>query len=267
MDHRISEPLDRDIIINGLGRSIFSKNFIFHPIINSTNAHVKELALKGAPEGTLVLAEEQTGGRGRMDRKWLSAGQENILFTILLRPPLDADGIFLLTMILALSTIDAIKETTGLDVLIKWPNDLYINNKKTGGILTEFSLKHRIAEYVILGLGLNANWMPGESDGILYPATSILAESGIRISRNELLIDILKRFEMYYKKALSGKTDELHSRWNRLSLVIGKNVEIIYQDERITGMVIDIERNGTLILKDKMGGEMRILSGDVSLRF
>jgi BirA family biotin operon repressor/biotin-[acetyl-CoA-carboxylase] ligase len=263
----MKEFLDQAAIIKGLGKSVFSGNLIFHKRIDSTNTHAKELALKGAPHGTVVLAEEQTAGKGRLDRKWLSHGHENLLFTILLRPSLKTDKIFILTMILALSTIDSVKEMTGLDALIKWPNDLYINKKKLAGILTEFSIKDGIVEYVIIGLGINVNWMPGEGDGLLYPATSILAESGTRASRNELLVGILKKYELSYKKVLSGKTDDLHSRWNELSLVIGRDVEIISPDEVIKGKAMAIDHEGALILKNNLGEEVKIMSGDVSLRF
>ena len=259
-------PFDRNKIISGLVESIFTKNLILHQKINSTNTLAKELALKGAPHGTLVLAEEQAAGKGRLDRKWLSQGHENLLFTILLRPTLNADNIFPLTMILAVSAIDTIKEMTGLKVLIKWPNDLYISRKKLAGILTEFSIKEGSVEYVIIGLGINVNWMPGEGAGLLYPATSILAESGRRVSRDTLLTGILRRFEMSYEKVLSGKIDELHSRWSELSLVIGEDVELISLDEVIKGKAIAIDREGALILENSMGEERRILSGDVSLR-
>jgi BirA family transcriptional regulator, biotin operon repressor / biotin---[acetyl-CoA-carboxylase] ligase len=262
----MKESLDKDIIIKELGRSIFSSNFIFYQKIKSTNTLAKELALKGEPHGTIILAEEQTAGRGRLDRKWLSPGHENLLFTILLRPPLNADNIFPLTMILAISAIDAINDMTGLNVLIKWPNDLYFKKKKLGGILTEFSLKAGVAEYVVLGLGINVNWMPGEGDGLSYPATSLLAESGIRVSRNRLITGILKRFEVSYENVLSGKTDDLHLSWNKLSLVIGKDVEIISPDEVIRGRAIAIDHKGALILKNALGKEIKILSGDVSLR-
>lgn len=263
----MKEALDKDLIIKRLKGSVFSGNFIFHEIISSTNALAKALALKGAPHGTIVLAEEQTAGKGRLDRKWLSSGYENLLFTILIRPALGPDKIFILTMILAIAAIDAVKEMTGLNALIKWPNDLYINRKKLAGILTEFSVKDGFVDYVIIGLGLNVNWMPGAENELLYPATSIIAETGLRVSRNELLIHILKRFEKYYEQALSGETDDLHARWNELSLVIGRDVEVISPDEVIKGRVVTIDREGALILKNTLGEEIRILSGDVSLRF
>jgi BirA family transcriptional regulator, biotin operon repressor / biotin---[acetyl-CoA-carboxylase] ligase len=263
----MKESLDKDIIIKELGGSIFSRNFIFHQKLDSTNTLAKEMALKGEPHGTIILAEEQTAGRGRLDRRWLSQGHENLLFSILLRPSLNADNIFLLTMILTISAIDAINDMTGLNVLIKWPNDLYFKKKKLGGILTEFSLKAGVAEYVILGLGLNVNWMPGEGDGLLYPATSILMESGISVSRNRLITGILKRFEVSYENVLSGKTDDLHLSWNERSLVIGKDVEIMSHNEVIKGKAIAIDHKGALILKTALGEEIKILSGDVSLRF
>ena len=261
------ENLDKELILKGLEVSMFSRNLLFHERIGSTNGLAKKQALIGAPEGTLVLAEEQTAGRGRLDRRWLSHGHKNLLFTILLRPPLNADNIFILTMILGISTIDSVKEMTGLDVFIKWPNDLYLNNRKLAGILTEFSVKDGLVEYVIIGLGLNVNWMPGEGDGLLYPATSILAEAGISISRNELLVGILKRFEISYGSVLSGETEDLYSRWNRLSLIIGRDVEIISSDKILKGKAISIDRQGALILKNSQGKEVKILSGDVSLRF
>jgi BirA family biotin operon repressor/biotin-[acetyl-CoA-carboxylase] ligase len=263
---KISDSLDKDIIIRGLGGSIFSKNLILHERIDSTNKLARELALKGAQEGTIVLAEEQTTGKGRMDRPWLSLGHSNLLFTILLRPILAPNDTFILTMILAVAVIDTVKKMNGLDILIKWPNDLCISRKKVGGILTEFLIRDRRLEYVILGLGLNVNWSPEEKDGLIYPATSILAESGRMISRNELLSGILKRFEEHYQETLSGKEEDFYMRWNQLSMVIGKDVEIISPDEVVRGKAMRIDRQGALILKDSLGEEKKILSGDVSLR-
>jgi BirA family biotin operon repressor/biotin-[acetyl-CoA-carboxylase] ligase len=265
-EDRDSNRLDPDIITGILGSSIFSKNMAFHERLTSTNELAKELALKGAPEGTIILTEEQTAGKGRMERRWLSPAYKNLLFSVLLRPGLPVDKAFTLTMILGFSVIEEIKARNRLDVMIKWPNDLCINYKKVGGILTEFSVRKRRLDYMILGLGLNVSWSPGGNEGIIYPATNILAESGLMISRNELLSGILKRFEGYYQKVLSGKTEDLYIRWNKLSTVIGRDVEIISQDGIVTGKALRIDSQGTLILKDDHGEEKRILSGDVSLR-
>ena len=264
---RDTKHLDPGVIKEILGGSLFSSNIVFYEKIDSTNTHAKDLASKSAPEGTIVLAEEQTAGRGRMKRRWLSHGYKNLLVSILLRPFLSVDRIFILTMILAIAVIDGMKKSHGLDAMIKWPNDLYIGRKKIGGILSEFSVREKGIEYVILGLGLNVNWKPEEQEGLLYPATSVYAESGIEVSRNELLAQILKQFEVYYREALSGRDEDLYKRWNEYSLIVGKEVDIESKGEKVQGTALRIDRQGALIIRRPDGAEQRILSGDVSLRF
>ncbi len=263
----LKDLLDQRIILNRLSSSsIFSKNIILHKRVDSTNLLAKEMASRGAPEGTVVLAEEQTAGRGRLERQWLSPGYVNLLFSILLRPSLPVDQVFVLTMTLAIAAVDGVEALCGLNALIKWPNDLYIGDRKLGGILTEFSTRGGKIEYVILGLGLNVNWNPGEGEDIIYPATSIFAESGARVSRNELLVTILKGFEDHYRQLLSGRIEALHERWNRLSMVMGKEVRIHSREGDIRGLALRIDPSGALIIRDEKGEERRIISGDVSLR-
>ncbi len=260
--------LQPDIILKKLERSLFAANLVFRKSLDSTNSLAKDLAEKGAPEGTVVLAEEQRAGKGRMGRRWFSPGYRNLLFSILLRPNLHPEQIFVLTMILALAAIEAVKERTGLSPMIKWPNDLYVARKKLAGILTEFSLKEGAVEYVVLGLGLNVNWNPDEGEKeISRPGTSILAETGIETSRNDLLIELLRLFEDYYLKVLSGRIDDVYKKWNELSLILGREVEIESPKEKIQGKALRIDHHGALIIQDHTGKEKKILSGDVSLRF
>ncbi|UCF57322.1 MAG: biotin--[acetyl-CoA-carboxylase] ligase [Deltaproteobacteria bacterium] len=259
--------LQPDTILKKLGPSLFAKNFVFHRSLHSTNTVAKELASQGAPEGTIVLAEEQRAGRGRMDRRWLSQGYLNLLFSILLRPPMPPDQVFVLTMILALATIKGVGEISGLKPMIKWPNDLYVHPKKLGGILTEFSAKGKGVEYVVLGLGLNVNWSPDDDEEISNPTTSILAETGLKVSRNDLLIGILKPFETYYRKVLAGEIEDFCKRWNEYSILIGNDVEIESGEETVRGKVLRIDRDGALIIKDDEGKEQKIVSGDVSIKF
>ena len=259
--------LQPDFIRKGLNKSLFTTNIVFHETLNSTNLLAKELAGQGAPEGTLVLTEKQTAGRGRRSRQWFSQGYSNLLFSLLMRPDFQSDRIFILTMILALSTIDGIKEACGLELMIKWPNDLYLGRKKLAGILTEFSVRNMRTEYVVLGLGLNVNWSPEKKETLLYPATSLFTETGTSISRNELLISILKKFEDNYTQVLSGKIDEFYKRWNELSLIKGCNVTIKSDRKKLRGRAIRIENCGTLIIRDSKGFEQKIMVGDVSLDF
>lgn len=254
------------ILRKKLGQSIFARAIVFHEILDSTNRLAKELGTKGAPEGTLVLCEEQTAGRGRMGRRWLSPRHANLLFSVLLRPKIPPDKVFLLTMILALAAIDAIGELYALKAMIKWPNDLYVGRKKLGGILTEFSTWNKTVEYVVLGLGLNANWRPADEEGMLYAATSILVETGGEVSREDLLVGILEKLEPYYRKMSSGRLEGFYKRWNEESMLVNKRVEIRSTGERICGKALRIDPHGALIILDDQGQERKIVYGDVSVR-
>ena len=248
-----------------LGRSIFSINIVFEERLSSTNTYARCLASAGAPEGTLVLAEEQTEGKGRMGRKWLSPAYSNLLISLVLRPPLEVEQVFALTMVFALATISGVNDRCGFTPMIKWPNDLYVAGRKLGGMLTEFSASGRTLDYVILGLGLNVNWKPGKEQRTRYPATSILAEIGQRVSREDLLVQILKRFEHYYGEVLAGNVKEYYAEWNERSMLHGKRVEVRFENECIYGEVARIDKDGALIILDDKSRERKVVSGDVSL--
>jgi len=257
------ERLLPEWLADKLASSRFSARIFYHETIDSTNLFTKQMAVAGAPEGTLVLAEEQTGGRGRRGRSWLSPGKENLLFSVLLRPALPPERVFSLTMILALAAVDAVKTLSGLLPAIKWPNDLYAGMRKLGGILTEFSVTHQQVDWVILGLGLNVNRRPEE---LAAQATCVLEETGSRVLRNHLLVEILKGLETAYREILSGNIEPFHRRWNEACFILGREVEIESSRERIQGKALRIERDGALILETKEGASKRIVAGDVSLR-
>ena len=262
------EGLNPDLIQRELGGSRFSLNIVYRAAVGSTNDLAKDLALEGAPGGTVVLTDEQTAGRGRRGRSWLAPSRTNLLFSVLLRPSLSPDRVFSLTMALALACLEAIREETGLQCLIKWPNDLYAGGRKLAGILTEFGGKAGQVEWVVLGLGLNVNWCPkGEIAVPGSPATSILAETRETFSRNGLLVQILKRFESHHERLLSGGVSDLYRRWNEHSLVMGKEVVIESEERRILGKAVRIDENGALILEDERGKRHTITHGDVSLKF
>ena len=249
-----------------LGSSLFASNLLFYESLDSTNSKAKDLALQGAPEGTLVLAEQQSAGRGRMGRTWLSPGYMNLLFSLLLRPPVKAEQVFVLTMVFALAARDAVEDMTSISPSIKWPNDLYFNGKKLGGILTEFSVRNKNTQWVVLGLGLNVNWSPLKSNPVLYPATSLSAETGQQVSREQLFVNILKKFEDYYSAVLMGNVDGLYKRWNDYSMLLDRRVEVKNQNSSILGTVLSIDKSGALIILDDHGQEQRVLCGDVSVR-
>ena len=260
------EALSPSLIIKELGRSLFATNTLYYKSLHSTNIRAKALASDGAPEGTMVIAEVQTSGRGRMGRRWFSPAYRNLLFSLLLRPKIQKEQIFALTMILALATIDGVEDVSGLLPMIKWPNDLYVGRKKLAGILTEFSLRDGETDYVILGLGLNVNWRPEGEREISNPATSIFAETGIKVSRNDLLIRILRFLDSYYHDVRSGSVDFFYKRWNALSLITGREVDIESEEGRISGKAVRIEYDGALIIEGEKGEEQKVISGDVSVK-
>lgn len=256
--------LNAEKIKSLLKNFLFSNNILVYKSLPSTNNILKELYKKGAPEGTVILAEEQTAGRGRMDRVWVSPPGKNILLSILLKPSIEIKRIYTLTLALAVSVTDAVKEMTGLSAMIKWPNDIYLNNKKLGGILTEFGAKGSNADYVILGLGLNVNRCPGNE--VMFSSTCLSRESGKDLPRNVLIAFILLTYNELYEKILSGGLDDFHKRCNEKSLVTGNNVSINSGGLTIRGRALGIDVDGALLVRVQ-GGEIRkVLNGDVSLR-
>ena len=262
-NHSAQELLQPERLARELGSCIFSASVVYHEIMDSTNRFAKEVAVEGAPEGTLVLTEEQTGGRGRRGKSWVSPGRENLLFSVLLRPALPPERVFSLIMILALSAAEAVRRLSGLVPAIKWPNDLYGGKRKLGGILTEFSVRDKAVEWVVLGLGLNVNSRPEE---LAAQATCVAEEAGKRVSRNRLLVEILKDLEVAYREILADNVEPFFVRWNEACFILGKEVEIEAAGERIQGKALRIERDGALILEAKEGALKRIVAGDVSLR-
>lgn len=258
--------LQTEKIVKKLGNSIFAENIEFHKTLGSTNTRLKDLAVAGAPEGSIVIAEEQTAGRGRMGRQWLSPTSENLLFSVLLRPTVKAGDVFSLTMAFALAACEGIEHVSNMKAVIKWPNDIYMNEKKLGGVLTEFSVKDQMAEYVIIGIGLNVNWNPGRTETVLYESTSIKSESGKNVDRELLLVMLLKVFEEYYNDIVEGNISNIHEKWNKKSMLLKRLVEVESGDGLIRGTVIRIDKKGSLVIKDERGEEKKILNGDVSVK-
>jgi BirA family biotin operon repressor/biotin-[acetyl-CoA-carboxylase] ligase len=250
-----------------LGKSLFSDSIIIHQSLPSTNNTAKALYAKGAAHGTVVMAEEQTAGRGRMERKWFSPPGKNILVSILLKPDMKPENVYTLTLALAVSGIDAIKAICNISAMIKWPNDIYLNNKKLAGILTEFSIRGNSPAYVILGMGMNVNWCPDEESGLLFKSTSLITEAGAPVSRNRLVAEILKRFECLYNDIVNERMEALIIRCNGLSLLTGKIVSVDTGDEIISGKAIGIDHDGGLFVEEQNGNIKKILNGDVSIRF
>ncbi len=256
-------PLNADLIIKELEDTVFSKIIILDEV-DSTNELAKRIIKEEKPqEGILIIAEDQSAGKGRMKRRWWSKKYLNLLFSLLLKPKIDRRLGFSLNMAAAISFVEAIKEIYDIEVMIKWPNDLYIKEKKLAGILTEFFLEGNLLSYVIIGMGINVNWAP-EREDMIYPATCLAKEKGMYIKREPILVEGLKKFDRYYKDILSNHLEELYEKWNKKCMILGKEVLVRDKDREIKGIALRVEKDGTLIVKvaDK---EVKILYGDVSI--
>jgi len=237
--------------------------------LDSTNRRAREEALRGAEEGLVVIADSQTRGRGRMGRSWSSPAGVNLYFSILMRPPLPPERVPQLTLLAGVSSARAVRRITGLEARLKWPNDIFISGRKAAGILAEMEGEVSRVQFVILGIGVNANWdrdrMPEE---LRETATSLRAEAGREFDRNtlanEILDDLEKDYDLFRQQGFSKKNRE---EWNRLSLVNGKQVTLTFLDHKISGEIKELDEDGALLFVDEEGRPRRFMAGDVSLRF
>jgi len=241
----------------------------YYKRIDSSNSVLKKMAETGAPEGTVVLADEQTQGRGRLGRFWLSPFGKNIYLSILLKPPLQPQDSPLLTLLAAVAAVRSIRRSLpNLSIGIKWPNDVLINNRKVCGILTELKAEADLLHYLIIGIGINVNWRAEDFPAELkHIATSLYIENSRRsVSRQKLLCALLQEMESSYRRFLDKGPQTVISAWKKYNLTLGKNVTVHTLREDFTGYAVDIDSEGALLVKDEKGILKRFHSGDVTLK-
>lgn len=254
-------------IFNASKIESFSKNDINVVIVDkatSSNDIAKELAKNGAPEGTLVVVKEQSNGRGRMGRSFISNEENGLYMSLILRPKLSAQRAVKITIIGAVSALEAIEKTSGVQCSIKWVNDIFIGDKKVCGILTEaaVSIETGMLDYAILGIGINItppkNGFPDEIKDI---ATSIYSYDAPKDYKSGLCAEVADKFLHYYK---SIENEAYIAKYRKKSNLIGKRVDIIRGDEIISGEVIDIDNDANLVLNSSQhiirfsSGEARV---------
>jgi BirA family biotin operon repressor/biotin-[acetyl-CoA-carboxylase] ligase len=253
-----------DLLRKRLKGSLFGKRFHHFFKTDSTNRIAMELGYAEEPEGTVVLAEEQTGGRGRAGRSWYSERGTGIYVTLLLRPRLGPVQAPLLTMLAGLSARAAIQAQTGLTVDLKWPNDLMLNGQKIGGILTEMHAEPSLVRFVALGIGLNVNQekFPAE---LLSVATSLRRASGRFHSRLEILVRLLSQLENDYNRFLREGPPYVVERFQLESeFAHGKRVRVDTGMDSYQGVSTGLSPEGLLIVKKDDGRVMTVIAGDVT---
>jgi len=254
-------------IRDGLHTAVLGQRDIHRYVsTDSTNTRAKELAVAGAAEGVLVIAEEQTQGRGRLGRPWFSPGGENICASLILRPSMPPEAASRMVILTAVAAAEALIATTGLTATVKWPNDILVGGRKIGGLLLEMDVEMDAIDYMVIGLGINVNSaaerFPKE---IREKTTSVLIETGKPFSRIILLCRFLELLEHEYNVFRDSGFEPIITHWKALTDMLGKQVSIQTINGRHKGVIADMDHDGFLILRDEQGCEMRLFSGDITL--
>lgn len=244
----------------------FGKKILYFDSIDSTNNELKRQAEKKVCHGMLAVAEEQTAGRGRRGHSWVSPPGTGIWFSFLLKPDIAPDKASMLTLVAAMAVSHAISEKTGLEAEIKWPNDIVVNKKKVCGMLTELSAELSCINYVVIGIGINANIreFPEELKTI---ATSLHIESGKHIKRAEMIEAVGRYFEKYYDAFIqAGDLSPIIDEYNSMLANVGKQVRITAIESEQVCTAIGINPQGELLVEDGNKNVTAIRSGEVSVR-
>ena len=260
--------LSAEEVRNALTTKIIGSEIKYFTVTDSTNVQAKKLAAAGAPDGTLVIAEEQTGGRGRLSRKFFSPRGKGILFSVILRPKILPQQAPKYTLLAAVAIVKAMKEVTGANVGIKWPNDILHDGKKLVGILTEMNAEMEGVNFIVIGMGINVN-IPIEAlpDDVKDKAASLSGILGHEVSRLKLLSAIAAELERLYITAQTEGFEPIFRQWREYSITLGQHISVIGvgTGETYEGTAVDIDSDGALLVKTN-GQIKRVLAGDVSIR-
>ena len=247
----------------GLKTRVFGNKIYTFDSIDSTNNCARAVAGCGAREGTIIIAEHQTAGKGRLGRQWEANPNENLIFSIVLRPKLGPDALNLLPLYVAVAVSQAIETMTGLPVECKWPNDLLINNRKVAGILIEASTKSNDVEHVVIGIGINVN-QHRFSGELQTKATSLKLALGREVDRGALFQEILSSLESNYNTISSDGFHSIVPTWLSRSSMINRKISVSQQGTVISGIVKGLSNEGGLVLKTATS-ERTLYAGDVTI--
>ncbi len=258
---KMSQVQDR-LCTKRLGRTILHCHEI-----DSTNKWAKELAKYGASEGTVMVAETQTRGRGRHGREWISP-TGGLWFSLVLRPKLSPDVASKLTFVAGLAVVKVLCEMFDLEAETKWPNDVLVNKRKICGVISEMNTTDETVNFVVVGIGVNTNFNVKE----VFPkelrrvATSLQDELGRKIQLEELFSTLLETIESLYEQFIEEGSDSILEEWKSYARFLGHKVEVTTLTEKVSGLALDIDPRGALALELEDGTVKHVLTGDVSLQ-
>lgn len=259
------EVLSAPAIREGLDTRWVGRNVVYLPETGSTNDEARTLARAGALDGTLVIADHQTAGRGRLGRRWVAPPGSSLLMSLIFRPRLAPHQAQRLTMICGLSMADAVELEAGLRIALKWPNDLVVDGAKIGGILTEIELLKDQVDYAVVGMGLNVNLdreqFPNE---LLVPATSLSLTLGRPVPRLPLLWAYLRVVETRLLALDNGLSP--NEEWASRLVTLGQPVTVSTSERAYSGVAEGVDSDGALQVRLPDGRLVTVLAGDVTLR-
>lgn len=245
---------------------IIGQEINYHKKITSTNDLAKDLARQGTVEGTVVITEEQTKGRGRLGRTWQCLPKSGLCFSVVLYPRANPMEVPQFTMLAAVAVVKALARTVNLNAKVKWPNDVYIKNQKIGGILAEMVAEADRVKYVVLGIGLNVNQRQEELAMIGQGATSLRVQLGKPLIRSQVLVALLEELDELYNLWQQQGFLPLKKMWQEFALWVGDTVQVSDLHNHWQGVMEGIDDNGALLLNLPNGNIKTFFSGEVSLR-
>jgi BirA family biotin operon repressor/biotin-[acetyl-CoA-carboxylase] ligase len=253
--------LDLALVERKLTTRFVGRQLVYLTRATSTQDFAAAEAGRGAPDGTVVIADEQTAGRGRLDRSWVSPPGANLYLTLVLRPP--ADRLRLLSVVSGLAVAEALERAAGLNVRLKWPNDVLVGPRKIAGCIVKSELRGDAVDYALAGIGVNVNFDVAAVPEIAAIATSVRAETGADASREEVLAALLNAFEPLYAQASAA---DLLAAWRRRLDTLGRRVRAALGDRVEEGIAEDVDAEGSLIVRRDDGSRAVVEAGEVTLR-
>lgn len=267
----IVDILNECEISQGLSTEIIGRKIYYFRSIDSTNKYAKDMASEGCLDGTVVVADTQTAGRGRLGRVWSSAEKKGIWMSVVLRPTIPPEEVQLITLGASVAVVSAIYTALGLQAGIKWPNDIILDGKKVCGILIEMSCEMEQVGFIVVGIGINVNHVLEDfPEGIRNTATSLkLQVNGDpkdTINRSNIIKKILEELERIYENIKSGSSKDIIDKWKKYSVTIGKQVRVTAKGMEYIGTATNITDDGKLVLTLADGSTHEVISGEVSVR-